>query len=425
MKTNRAVRWLGLVCCGTAAMKSAANGFRVPSQDAAAAARGEAFVATADNPSAIYYNPAGLTQLTNTTLRGGLNGLYLHTDFQPPASAPNAGTTYHVADHLAAAPQFFLSHTLEKIPLSVGLGAYAPYGGSINWPGDTGFNAVAEKGALTYFRFSPVVAFQILPSLSIAAGALVDYANLDLEQGLRANPSRFKNYFRFTGDGWSAGYNAGVLWRPLEKLSLGATFRSKTSFQLDGKTRFELQPLPALSAPTQRTASADVDFPMTVAAGISFRPTPKWNFEFDADYTDWSSFGTIVIHQNAPPRPFDEDLPVVLGWRPSWMYEFGVTRYFDHGWHASAGYVFSENSVPDARYTPLAADMDRHFFSIGIGRTGKKFDFDITYQFGYGPNHPVTGSQASSKPADFANQNADGTYSFISHAVLVSVGMHF
>ena len=107
------------------------------------------------------------------------------------------------------------------------------------------------------------------------------------------------------------------------------------------------------------------------------------------------------------------------------MYEFGVTRYFDNGWHVSAGYVYNENSVPDAYYTPLAADLDRHFFSIGAGRKGKRFDFDVTYQFGYGPAHTVTGSTPSSNPDLIAGQNADGTYDFISHAVLVTVGMHF
>ena len=107
------------------------------------------------------------------------------------------------------------------------------------------------------------------------------------------------------------------------------------------------------------------------------------------------------------------------------MYEFGVTRYFDNGWHASAGFVFDENSVPNAYYTPLAADMDRYFLSAGAGYKGKRFDFDIAYQFGYGPAHTVTGSTPSSISGTINNQNANGTYGFISHAVLVSVGMHF
>jgi long-chain fatty acid transport protein len=50
----------GLFCSSTIAF---ADGFRLPDQDAFATARGEAFAATADNASAIYYNPAGITQL--------------------------------------------------------------------------------------------------------------------------------------------------------------------------------------------------------------------------------------------------------------------------------------------------------------------------------------------------------------------------
>ena len=76
-----------------------------------------------------------------------------------------------------------------------------------------------------------------------------------------------------------------------------------------------------------------------------------------------------------------------------------MTRYFDNGWHVSAGYAFDENSVPDAHYSPLAADLDRHFFSVGAGFRGKRFDIDLAYQFGYGPAHTVTGSTPPSKPA--------------------------
>ena len=107
------------------------------------------------------------------------------------------------------------------------------------------------------------------------------------------------------------------------------------------------------------------------------------------------------------------------------MYEFGVTRYFDHGWHVSGGYVFNENSVPNKYYTPLAADMDRDFFSLGAGHKGRTFDFDVAYQFGYGPTHTVTGSTPSTTPGSDAGQSADGKYGFNSQAVIVSVGMHF
>ena len=73
--TTPSATHLAALAVGLMPLAALGNGLRLPSQDAFAAARGEAFVATADNPSAIYYNPAGLAQLTGTQLRSGIYGL--------------------------------------------------------------------------------------------------------------------------------------------------------------------------------------------------------------------------------------------------------------------------------------------------------------------------------------------------------------
>ena len=416
------LKWLGTMMAGVMAWKVSANGFRLPDQDAFATARGEAFVATADNPSAIYYNPAGITQLEGSNVRGGLYEIYLESSYQPPAGAPNAGHTYDEQDHDFTVPRIFYTYTPADSRLSFGLGIYAPFGGETRWPQNTGFRSVALDGSLTYLTINPVVAFKVLPSLSLGGGVMVNYANMKLEQGLRASQSPLTNFFRFTGNGWSVGYNLGALWQPHEQISLGATFRSSAVVTLKGRTEYEQLPF---TPTTNQPAQADFTFPLTAAAGISYRPTPKWNIEFDADYTDWRCFGTTTIHQSSTTYLVEQDIPVKLDWRSSWMYEFGVTRYFDSGWQISAGLVYSENSVPDDYYTPLAADLDRYFFSLGTGYKGKHFNFDIAYQLGYGPPHTVTGSQPSSIPASSTGQTADGKYSFVSHAVSVSAGWNF
>jgi len=422
------LRLLALMVSGALALKASANGFGLPDQDAFATARGEAFVATADNPSAIYYNPAGITQLEGNELRGGLYGIYLDSSFSPPSSAPNHGHTYDNQDNYAVVPQIFYTYTPTNIPIPVsfGLGVYAPYGGKSSWPQDTGFRSVAIGGSLTYVTINPVVAVKLPFNFSIGGGVMVNYANMDMERGLSHSQlnSNLTNFFCFTGDGWSVGYNLGVLWQPIDQISIGASFRSSATVTLDGQTEFEQEPLPGLYPATNRNAHTDFKFPFTVVCGLSYRPTPKWNIEFDADYTDWSSFGSNNIHQANPPYPLQSNMPLILNWQPSWMYEFGVTRYFDSGWHASAGFVYNENSVPNAYYTPIVADMDRYFFSTGAGYKGKHFNFDIAYQFGYGPTHTVTGSQPSSTPPQ-TTKLADGNYDFISHAVLVSVGWRF
>src|ERR1051325_10194919 len=59
-----------------------ALGIRLFDHDAFATARGDAFVATADNPSAIYYNPAGITQLRGHNARASVNVLDVQSEFE-------------------------------------------------------------------------------------------------------------------------------------------------------------------------------------------------------------------------------------------------------------------------------------------------------------------------------------------------------
>jgi long-subunit fatty acid transport protein len=70
-----------------------------------------------------------------------------------------------------------------------------------------------------------------------------------MEQGLLRTEQPLANFFRFKGDRWSAGYNLGLLWQPHQQVSLGATFRSSATVDLDGHTEFEQQPLRGLYGP--------------------------------------------------------------------------------------------------------------------------------------------------------------------------------
>jgi len=401
-----------------------ANGLRLLSQDGFATARGEAFAATADNASAIYYNPAGITQIEGTSLRSGIYGIYLNPTFTPPATANNAGTTYEIDNKLAAIPQTFLVHSPHDSPVSFGIGLYAPFGGDISWPQNTGFRAVTVESALQFLSINPVLAVKLPAHISLGAGVTVNYGNIKLGQGIRRNqlPAPFTDYFQFEGDGWSTGINLGLLWQPHPQLSFGAMMRSTTKLNFDGHTDVIFYPV--VPSNYRSDAEMSLKFPFTGVLGVSYRPTANWNIEFDADYTDWSSFGTLTIYQ-ANPNPNVQATPtLILDWSPSWIYKLGVTRYLEDGWHVSAGYVFNANSVPDQYYTPAAADLDRHFLSLGAGRVGQHWDFDVTYQFGYGPDHEVVGSTPSTV-GQIAGQTADGTYDFISHALFISVGYHF
>jgi long-chain fatty acid transport protein len=404
------------------AVSAHATGFDLPDQDAFVIGRGMAFVATADNPSAIYYNPAGISQLDGNNVRFGIYGVYLYPTYQSPS-----GGTFHNQENLHAIPQLYYTYSPEDFPLSFGLGLYSPFGLSSRWPQDTGFRTVATQGSITYYTINPVVSWRVTTNFSLAAGLTANNAQIDLEQGLVWPGQTFDN-FKLNADGWALGYNVGALWKVCEKVSLGATFRSSTWVSMDGYTEYYNNvPLsgggvnvPAFSQ-QHVGAQADMTFPLKVIAGISYRPTPKWNIEFNADYTDWNQLTTLDLQQaHGFGSLIAQNLTEKLYWQSSWYYELGATRYFDNGWHLSAGFIFNENSVPDANYNPLDADQDRYFFSVGAGYKGKRFDFDIAYQFGYGPTRTVTGSGYSA-----TGQTADGRYEFISNAIALSVGYRF
>ena len=79
------VRFLLVVAIGlTVPIRGFSLGIRVFDHDAFATARGDAFVATADNPSAIYYNPAGITQLQGHNARGAVDVVMVESEFDSP-----------------------------------------------------------------------------------------------------------------------------------------------------------------------------------------------------------------------------------------------------------------------------------------------------------------------------------------------------
>jgi len=381
-------------------------GIRIADQDPLATARGNAFAATADNPSAIYYNPAGLSRLEGHNATVGGYGVTLTSTYDSPATTSDVSTE----SDFEMLPQVYYAYSGRAVPLSFGLGLYSPYGLGLEWPENTGFRTLAKEGRIVYLTFNPVVAWRILPTLSVGAGVTVNWSQATLKRGLGFVAG---DEFKFKGDDTDVGFNAGVLWQPHPQHSFGANYRSATTLEFDGESRATL-PGFSVSGP----ASARLRFPQHVVVGWSYRPTTNWNFEVDVDWTDWDSLDTVVLKQRV--SGFPAEVPLSFNWRSSFFYEFGVTRQFEHKFSVSAGYIYSENSVPDSSFNPVVPDSDRHIFSVGIGQKYNQLRWDAAYQLAYGPTRTVNNS-----PISPSGESADGRYEFLSHAFSLSVGYTF
>jgi long-chain fatty acid transport protein len=160
-------------------------------------------------------------------------------------------------------------------------------------------------------------------------------------------------------------------------------------------------------------SSGSLVFPQFVVAGVSYRPTEKWNLEFVLDWTDWDSVDEIPFRGTS-----FGDLPFVLNYRSSFLYEFGITRQLPKGFFVSVGYYFSENSSPDGNFNPAVPDTDLHLGSIGFGRKGTRWDWALTYHFGYNPGRTIRNSLP-------APSLADGTYRTFNNAFNLSATYKF
>jgi long-subunit fatty acid transport protein len=440
-------------------------GSRIATQDAEATARGNAFAATADNASAIYYNPAGLMQLDGLNVEVGAYGIWIDEGYKPLHGQPGGAHNSTAHEPLQTVPEFFLSYHPKNQVFAFGLGVYAPFGLSTEWPDDSSFRTAGLYGSLEYIAFTPTFAVQVTRSLSIGLGISANYIDAQLRQGLSSETG---DSFSFKGDGLSVGGDIGIMWKPTARQSIGLTYHSPVSGDLTGHTQEGLNgseraasaagnaqiaaaksrlqagiaqinslPIPASakagliaqanaqyqaglaaagvpasgSFPTSfptLASKGDLKFPQYITLGYSFRPTPDWNLEADIDWTDWDSLNDFTLSRSDGSK-----VTVPFNWTHSFLYELGATRTLGP-WSVSAGYIYSENSVPSGSFNPIIPDSARNIFSVGLGRTFGKCTVSLAYELSVGVNRTIVNNSVS-----------DGRYSFLSNAVSISLGYHF
>ena len=372
-----------------------AAGFRLPNQSAFATARGNAFIATADDASAIYYNAAGLTQLSENELQLGIYLIDFDVDFE------RDGTSYTNENDIQAVPQLFYAHQFESF--SAGIGIYAPFGLGNEWGDNTPFTSITTDASIEYITINPVIAYEISNSFSIGGGLTYNYASADIEQGIGFAPDE---RIRIEGSDSGFGWTLSALWNPSEKHYFGVSYRSGVTHALEGDAEVTLAGLD----PSVTRMRFEIDIPDILGIGYSYRPNERWNIEFDLEYGDWSSLDTPVI-ENTPLG----DLPNPFNWEDGLIYQIGATYYGDT-YAYSFGYDLNESVQTEVDYNPAVADADRDWLNIGISKLSGKRPWSIAYQYGFSDR------EINESVNMFTTQTANGRFDTSVHTLSFSLG---
>ena len=401
-KLNRFAVGLSLVasfCLGTA-HSAWGLGFRNPDQDARATGQGEAFVAQADDASAIYYNPAGLTQLNGTVVTSG--GYVSFPDIRFSGAAG-----HEEINSPSFTPHIYMASDLGTRKWRFGLGFNVPFGNAVDW-GDHGVfrdTFTITKSSLAVINIAPAAAYQVNEHLSLGAALNVYQGNTELHENIPSSPP-----FRFRGDGTAVGATVGLLWKITEQHTVGAVYRSPFTINFKGDAGIgNVGPSPAHSS---------IEFPQSAAIGYAFRPIKKLKLEADLEWTNWDTLNTVRLRSSNPM--FDantnptSNLP--FNWKDSFYYEFGAQYQVNDRWVVRGGYIFSENTVPNSTFSPTVPDSNRHVFSIGGGYSTARFGMDIAYQYSLSEDRTVNKSVVTA---------ANGTWKSDCHAVIITTSVKF
>lgn len=399
----RSVFGAGVACAFLAAAGVCqAAGFKVSEQGAKAMAMGNAFAAQADDPSALYFNPAGISFLRGTQVNlGSLVILVPQTEFHgttPLSGTPplDTGTT-HVTEKskrdIVVAPTLYATYSMEALPLSFGLGINATYPLAKSWDDSSVFRNQVQTASIKPVNFQPTVAYRFDDLKLAVAGALdVTYAVVSLQKMTYAaaiDPTApappFGAYelgsLGLDGTATGVGYNFGILWKPRPQYSFGVAYRSRITLDINGDANFlattptglgalglsEAAPFPYTRARATSAASTRIVLPDTLDLGVAWHPTERLTLEFDATRTGWSSFDQLLIEFDSPEFAAFNNRPDPRAWRDVWAFKFGGQYSLNDRVDLRAGYSFDNTPVPDATLDPLLPDADRHSFSVGAG----------------------------------------------------------
>ena len=381
------------------------SGFQIMTQGARATGMGLAFTAVADDATAVFYNPAGMGWMSHYEASIGGSILTRTTgDFQGANPYPGSGTTEHYKKQSFLLPTVYAVAPLTK-ELNFGLGVYAPYGLGLKWdnPNTWSGRFISQNAVIQSSDINANFSYRLLPELSVAAGAVFRLSKVQLERDQAAvNP--FTNsiadvaHIKLNSDlldnhGW--GWNAALMFKPVDMLSLGVSYRSRVTIDYDATAKFtqRLTGNAAFDAAVNgllfsegvlahagdssgtHAAKTTITFPSTINIGAAVNLLDKaLTVSAEADWTEWSTFKQLDV--------VFPDLPT-LGihrmnlWQNSWAYRGGIQYMVTKEFAVRAGYYYDKTGQPLADAGPILSDNNRNAYTAGFGYNTERWGVDV------------------------------------------------
>lgn len=376
-----------------------ASGFQLLEQNASGIGNAYAgSAAVADNASTIYFNPAGMTQLQEREISGGLAAVNPSFNFHDQGSQVGAlsGTgNGGDAGGWSFIPNGYASWALNK-DLYVGIGIGAPFGLKTEYDDRWLGAAQATMFEVKTLNINPSVAYRLNDQVSLGAG--VNWQRLEAEYTRQvgtyagAHPvignadfTLVKSTMNLKDDAW--GWNVGVLFAPSPSTKFGVSYRSEVRYRTTGDVQLSSDGSPTGVATmnllkangAESDLRAGLTLPSTLIMSLTHKLDDRWEILGDASRTGWSSIPKVDIMRTSGEKAQTLD----TDFRDAWRLAVGANYQYNDAWKLKFGVAYDQTPVKRAE-TRLASlpDNDRVWLSLGAQWAPSKvsrLDLGATY----------------------------------------------
>lgn len=379
-----------------APIHATASGYFVQEISAKAHGMGNAFVAKADDLSALFHNPAGLSEQKG--LRFYFNGsaafLWDATYKRAPDRLSNHYKSVSLETDVIPGPNIVITDNMNTDKWVFGFGIYSSFGAIFNWPDDGPQRYNLNYARVYIVNIGPSVAYQITPKLSIGANAhfIWSYSATqldldipftlgftDLPSGMEASrvPIRFQaNEYSYRGD-------IGLLYKPTHWLSFGIHYVMPCDLEfsnpIHAKIPVPVQPI--FGKEMSINGRINITTPQYVQAGFAVKPFRGFTVATEVLWMDWSVMSVYPI------RMEENDLGIKKlifpkDWKDTYTYKIGFEYKFQSNHALRLGFMHDETCIDDKYFALEVPDMDK--IAITAGGTlnvSEKFQIDVAYGY--------------------------------------------
>lgn len=366
---------------------SFADGLHQQEQHAAVTAQGGAFVARANNPSALYFNPAGLTQLSGNQISLGGNLIFPSTTY--------TGTVgqFDMEEQVLHPTNLFYSHQVSD-KISLGFGYYRPYAFSSKWESDFVGRFICDTFSFKTYNYNAAVAYQATPEISVAVGISYIHGMLNFRNSLDlSNYSQYyprvqdpEGFSHFDAKADNIAVNFGFLYKFDKFWTLGATYRSPMELEFSGNFDFIIPESPAGTSANEalnglfpdQTGSMKFKIPQVVVVGVSTTVVNHTTIEADIQWSGWSSFKDLPVNYSTNTDSLSDKI-IDRRWKNAFALRLGAEYEYKPTLLFRAGYYYDNSAIPGETLDPMLPDALKQSISGGVGIKWDMINLDAAY----------------------------------------------